>query len=113
MGAGGDLLQGVVTSRSVWWDRWRALGGPDQVSQGFFRSAPQLAAQQQSHHPAPPPGREVEVSIETDERAAFLRLGERDVLVVLDAEGNVHHQVEPAVLRVHAPNVDAHRPMTS
>jgi hypothetical protein len=68
----------------------------DQVSQRFFRSAPQLTPKQQLDQPAPPPGREMEVSIEPDERPAFLRLGERHVLMIVDAKRKVCEQVDPA-----------------
>jgi hypothetical protein len=71
--------------------RWRpelrlCLGDPDQVAQRLLRAAAHFAAEEQLDQAAPPPGREVEVSIEPDERAAFLRLRQRYVLVVFDAE---------------------------
>jgi hypothetical protein len=62
------------------------LRGADQVSERLLGPAPQLTPEQQLDQAAPPPGREMEVSIEPDERAAFLRLGERHALVVVDAE---------------------------
>jgi hypothetical protein len=52
------------------------FGGLDQVAERFLRSASQLSAQSQCYQAAPPPGREVEVSIEPDERSAFLDFGE-------------------------------------
>jgi len=53
-------------------------------------------AQQQPDQLAPPPGREMEVSIEPDERAVTLRLRERHALVVVDAERQVYAKVDPA-----------------
>jgi hypothetical protein len=71
--------------------RWRPelglrLSDPDQVAQRLLRATAHLAAEKQLDEASPPPGREVEVSIETDERAALLRIGQRYVLVVFDAE---------------------------
>ena len=68
----------------------------DQVLQGLLRSASELTSEQKTDQPAPPPGREVEVSIEPDERAAFFGLGERHALVVDDAEWHVNPKVDPA-----------------
>jgi len=76
--------------------RGKILRGSDQVSKRFFRSALELASEQNRDQPAPPPGREVEVSIEPDERAAFFGLGERHALVVDDAEWHVNPKVDPA-----------------
>ena len=60
---------------------------------------------------SPPPGREMEVSIEPDQRAAFLGLGQRHPLVVVDAEREMNDQVEPAVLRIEAADVHPERPL--
>lgn len=68
----------------------------DQVLQRFFRSPSQLTSEQKSDHAAPPPGRAIEVSIEADERAAFLVFGQRDVLVIVDAERQVHEKIDPS-----------------
>jgi len=76
--------------------RGKILRGSDQVSKRFFRSASELTSEQKSDQPAPPPGREVEVSIETDERAAPFGLSERHALVVDDAEWHVNPKVDPA-----------------
>src|SRR5207247_6922681 len=80
----------------------RRFGGPNQVSESLLRSVPQLSSKNQLHHLAPPPGREVEVSIEPDQGAAFLGLGERHPVVVVDANRKMNDQVEPAVLRIEA-----------
>jgi hypothetical protein len=49
--------------------------GTDQLLKRFLRATAQLTSQQQREEAAPPPGREVEVSIEADERAAFPGFG--------------------------------------
>ncbi len=77
------------------------LRGADQVSQGLFRTFPQLIAEKQPDQPTPPPGREVEVSIESDECAALGGLGEGQMFVVVDAKRKADHKIDPAVLRVH------------
>lgn len=74
----------------------QTFGGADEVTQRFFRSASELTSEQQPDQPAPPPGREVEVSIEPDEGAALLGLGECHALVVDDAEWRVDAKVDPA-----------------
>jgi hypothetical protein len=86
------------------------LRGADQISEGGFRSGPQLAAEQQRDEPAPPPGREVEVSIEADERASIFCFHQRDVFVVFDAERQVNQEVNPASLRIYVHDVDGDRP---
>src|ERR1700693_5199324 len=52
----------------------------------------------------------MEVSIETNERGAFLCLGQRHVLVVVDHERQEDEKVDPARLRIHVANLDRHRP---
>lgn len=63
-----------------------ALDGADQVPQGLLRPAPQLTPEQQRNEPAPPPGREMEVSIEAEQSPTFRGRGESQMLVVVDAE---------------------------
>ena len=77
------------------------LRGADQVSQRLFRALPELTAEKQHDQPAPPPGREVEVSIESDECAALGGLGEGRMFVVFDAKRKADHKIDPAALRVH------------
>src|SRR5437660_385101 len=84
------------------------FGGPDQIPEGLLRSFLQLAPQKEADHAAPPPGREMEVSIEPDERAAFFRRSERDVFVVVDPKRHVHDEIDPAVLRIHIAHLDRH-----
>src|SRR5438046_9049179 len=55
----------------------------------------------------------MEVSIEPDERAAVRGLGQRDVLVVLHPERQMHEKVDPAVLRVYVADVDPDWPLPS
>jgi len=62
------------------------FGDSQQVAQRLLRAAAHLATQQHLDEVAPPPGREVEVSIEPDEGPAFLCLGQGQVLVVFNAE---------------------------
>ena len=69
--------------------------GTDKVSQRFLRSASQLRSKQKRDQTTPPPGREVEVSIEPDESAAFFGLRECHALVVDDAERHVNAKVDP------------------
>jgi len=59
---GGVMPIGVVCRRP--------LGDAQQSLQRILGAAPDLAAEQQLDEPSPPPGRELEVSIEADERAA-------------------------------------------
>jgi hypothetical protein len=87
--------------------------GFDQGSQRFFGSAAQFGAERQSDQLAPPPGRDVEVSIEPDQRAAFLRLGQHYALVVVDSERQVHEKVDPARLRIHIADVDRDPPFAT
>ncbi len=93
----GDALAGPI------------LRGADQVSQGFLRSAPQFAPQEQLDESAPPPGREVEVSIESNERAS-LGFGQGDVFMVLDAERQAHEKVDRTALWVDVPDFDVDGP---
>ncbi len=88
------------------------LRGPDQRVQGCVGAASELAAQEDAKHPAPPPGREMKISIEPDERA-LLGVRQRHAFVVDDAEGQVNHQFEPPLLRVHVAHVDPHRPLAT
>ena len=67
--------------------RHSAFRGADQVAQGLFRSPAYLSTEQEVHQATPPPGREVEVSIEPDEGSAFLCVSEGHVFVIVDAEG--------------------------
>ena len=78
--------------------------------QRFLRSAPQLSPEQQCEEAAPPPGREMEVSIESDDCAAFFGLGQSDSLVVLDAEWQLNAEVDPALVRVHVDDFERDRP---
>src|SRR5438552_3982711 len=55
----------------------------------------------------------MEVSIEPDERPTILRLGQRHVLMIGDAERQVDDKVDPAVLGVHLAHVDPHRPLAA
>src|SRR5207237_1271921 len=57
--------------------------------------------------------REMEVSIEPDQRPAFPGLGQRHVLLVGDPKWQVDHQVSPSVLRVDVAHVDPHRPLSA
>jgi hypothetical protein len=82
----------------------------DQVAQRFLRSAAQLTTEQLSDQPTPPPGREMEVSIEADEGAAFRHLSQRGPLKVRYPQGQVGHPVDPAMLRVDVADIDADRP---
>ena len=79
----------------------RLLRGADQISQRFFRAFPQLTAEKQPDQATPPPGREVEVSIESDECAALGSLGEGQMFMVFDAKRKADHKIDPAALRVH------------
>jgi hypothetical protein len=82
--------------RSAWSSPGVRFSGADQVSKRLIRPASELTPERKSDQPAPPPGREVEVSIEPDESAALLRLGERHALVVDDAKWNVNTKVDPS-----------------
>jgi len=84
----------------------RLLRGADQSSQRLFRAFPQLTAEKQPDQATPPPGREVEVSIESDECAALGGLGEGQMFVVFDAKRKADHKIDPAALRVHAANLN-------
>src|SRR2546423_5058551 len=53
----------------------------------------------------------MKVSIETDERSAFLGQGQADVLVVLHPERQMSEQVDPAALRAHVNDVDPYWPL--
>src|SRR5207302_1395595 len=88
-------------------------GSADQRLQRLFGSPPQLSSEKYPDDAAPPPGREVEVSIEPDQRPAFLGLGQRHVLLVGDPKWQVDHQVSPSVLRVDVAHVDPHRPLSA
>lgn len=90
-----------------------AVSGANQIAQAFLWAARELSAQQGSDQPAAPPGRELEVSIEPDERAALPRFGQGDALVVDDAEWQVHHNVEPPLLWVHTKHVESHLPVSA
>ena len=86
------------------------LRGSDQVLERFLRSAAQLTSECQRQQAAPPPGREVEVSIEPDQRSALFGLGEGDVLLVLDSERKADQEIDPARLRVHVAHLHSQRP---
>jgi hypothetical protein len=86
------------------------LGGADQVTQRCLGSMSQLTPEEQCDEAAPPPGREVEVSIEPDERAAFFGFGQRHVLVVFEAERKMGEEIDPSLLRVDVDNIDRDRP---
>src|SRR6266487_1137296 len=73
-----------------------SLGGANQLPQGFLRSALELATYQQPHQPAPPPGREMKVSIEPDQRPAPIALCQRDALVVINPKRQMGDEVDPA-----------------
>jgi hypothetical protein len=88
----------------------RILRDADQFSQRLFRALPQLAAEKQRDQATPPPGREVEVSIESDECAALGGLGEGYMFVVDDAKRKVDHKIDPAALRVHILDRNVNRP---
>ena len=105
--------QGRVTAGSQFPGdhRWTKVGCPalarlllrsaDQVSQRLFRAFPQLTAEKQPDQATPPLGREVEVSIESDECAALGGLGEGQMFVVFDAKRKADHKIDPAALWVH------------
>jgi hypothetical protein len=82
--------------RPKWSNQLGVLGRADEVLQRFFRSASELMSEQKPDQAAPPPGREVEVSIEPDESAAFFGLRECHALVVDDSERHVNTKVDPA-----------------
>src|SRR5438067_1829572 len=82
-GGGGEAAGGAagkVGARAA--GKGLAARRPDQLPQRFLRSPPELASQNKSHQPTPPPGREVEVSIEPDQSAAPCRLGQGHPLEV-------------------------------
>ena len=82
----------------------------DQVAEGFFRSAAEFTTEQLSDQPAPPPGREVEVSIEAEERPALRCLSQRGPLKVGYPQRQAGHPVDPAMMRVDVADVDPDRP---
>lgn len=91
---------------------WR-FGGADQVSERCCRPAPQLTPQQERDQPAPPPGREMEVSIEPDQRSAFFGLGQRHAFVIFDAEREMHEKVDPMLLRIGVNDFEQDRPLAT
>jgi hypothetical protein len=79
----------------------RLLRSANQISQRPFRAFLQLTAEKQPDQATPPPGREVEVSIESDEGAALGGLGKGQMFVVFDAKRKAYHKINPAALWVH------------
>src|SRR5919201_6115184 len=70
----------------------------------------QLASEHELNQVAPPPGRELEVSIEPEQCPAAVHRRQGDVLAVHDAEWRPDHQVDPPTIRVHAGNIDRRVP---
>jgi hypothetical protein len=85
--------------------------GADQISQRLFGAFPQLTAEKQPHQATPPPGREVEVSIESDECAALGGLGESQMFVVVDAKRKADHKIDPTALRVYVADRNVNWPV--
>src|SRR5439155_16068885 len=76
----------------------------------FLGPAPQVATQQLPDEPAPPPWREMKVSIEPDQRPALRRLRQHRPLMVLHSQRQSRNPVDPPMLRVDVADVDADRP---
>src|SRR5215471_15757045 len=74
---------------------------------------PKLAAEKEADQTAPPPGREMKVSIETDQRALRLPFGQRQVLVVDYAKRQAYAQVDPAVIRIDPGHIYGERPVAA
>ena len=89
------------------------FSGANQGAQRLLGSVAQLTTEERLHKPTAPPGREMEVSIETDERAAGIGLCQRHVLTVDEAERQMHCKVDPAAIGIHVDDVDCHQPLTA
>ena len=87
------------------------FGRLDQLPQSLFRPFPELTANKEPHQGAPPPGREMEVSIEPDETSSGVGLSKRHALVVVDTKWQVHEQIDPPALWVELSDLDRHRPL--
>ena len=78
------------------------FGGADQVSQGLFRAALQLSPEEELDEASPPPGRELEISIEADQGSAGAGRSQSYVLTVDDPKWKSSREIDPLPVRVDA-----------